>query len=178
MWTILKNSNFRSPFTSKRVPFGSPFCQKLGPPWVPFLQFLGPLVIGEQWFADFSTLADVAIVIGCLCAVCVSDASDLFMVLRPVRRVLDIQMSRTRAFRHSYCKDGVLASFPTINNGIQYSNAGRPVGFYRISTTKKTKYRPHSTISTKYLQNYTFRDKSAHVYNGRTVIYPISQISS
>ena len=35
------------------------------------------------------------------------------------------------------------------------SNAGWPVGFYRISTTKKklrisTKYRPHSTLSTKY----------------------------
>ena len=44
----MKNSNFRSPFTSKRVPFGSPFCQKLGPLWVPFLQFLGPLVIEEQ----------------------------------------------------------------------------------------------------------------------------------
>ena len=28
-----------------------------------------------------------------------------------------------------------------------------------------TKYRPHSTISTKYLQNYTFCDKSAHVHN-------------
>jgi hypothetical protein len=33
--------------------------------------------------------------------------------------------------------------------------AGRPLGFYRISTTKKktrisTKYRPHSTLSTKY----------------------------
>ena len=45
---MLKNSNFRSPFTSKRVPFGSPFCQKLGPLWVPFLQFLGPLEIWEQ----------------------------------------------------------------------------------------------------------------------------------
>ena len=44
----MKNSNFRSPFTSKRVPFGSPFCQKLGPLWVPFLQFLGPLEIWAQ----------------------------------------------------------------------------------------------------------------------------------
>ena len=99
-------------------------------------------------------MADVAIVIGCLCAVCVSDASDLFMVLRPVRRVLDIQMSRTRVFHHSYCKDGVLASFPTINNGIQYSNAGRPVGFYRISTTKKNpKYRPNIDHTALYRPN-------------------------
>ena len=45
----MKNSNFRSPFTSKRVPFGSPFCQKLGPLWVPFLQFLGPLEMWAQW---------------------------------------------------------------------------------------------------------------------------------
>ena len=52
----MKNSNFRSPFTSKRVPFGSPFCQKLGPLWVPFLQFLGPLVIGEQWYSVMSNI--------------------------------------------------------------------------------------------------------------------------
>ena len=41
---------------------------------------------------------------------------------------------------------------------IQYPFSGRPLGFYQISTTKKKtkyrpnylKYRPHSTISTKY----------------------------
>ena len=100
--------------------------------------------------------------IGCLCAVCVSDASDLFMVLRPVRRVLDIQMSRTRVFHHSYCKDGVLASFPTINNGIQYSNAGRPVGFYRISTTKKKPNIDHTAL---YQPNIDRKSslKSAHL---------------
>ena len=38
---------------------------------------------------------------------------------------------------------------------VQVTDSGRPLGFYRISTTKKnprisTKYRPHSTLSTKY----------------------------
>ena len=43
--------------------------------------------------------------------------------------------------------------FMSYNNNEKFS--GRPLGFYRISTTKKTpkistKYRPHSTLSTKY----------------------------
>ena len=102
------------------------------------------------------------------------------MVLRPVRRVLDIQMSRTRVFHHSYCKDGVLASFPTINNGIQYSNAGRPVGFYRISTTKKNpKYRPNIDHTALYRPNIYkithFATKvRMFIMAGPLYIYPIS----
>ena len=42
-----------------------------------------------------------------------------------------------------------------ITNFSKVGDTGRPLGFYRISTTKKTpristKYRPHSTLSTKY----------------------------
>ena len=40
-------------------------------------------------------------------------------------------------------------------------------------------YRPNidrkSSLKSAYLQNYTFRDKSTHVHNGSTLIYPISQ---
>ena len=40
----------------------------------------------------------------------------------------------------------------------------------KISTTQH--YIDHKSV---YLQHYTFRDKSAHVHYGRTVIYPISK---
>ena len=66
-------------------------------------------------------------------------------------------------------------------------------GFIKYRPPKKiqisTKYRPHiidtalyrpnidrkSSLKSAYLQNYTFCDKSTHVHNGSTLIYPISQ---
>ena len=62
-------------------------------------------------------------------------------------------------------------------------------GFIKYRPPKKSKYRPQiidtalyrpnidrkSSLKSAYLQNYTFRDKSTHVHNGSTLIYPISQ---
>ena len=49
MWTILKNSNFRSPFTSKRVPF----LPKIGSP---FYNFWVPLWLGNSALLNYIML--------------------------------------------------------------------------------------------------------------------------
>ena len=72
----MKNSNFRSPSTSKRVPFGSPFCQKLGPLRVPFLQFLGPLEIWEQCIPN-----PIVLFLSAMCCQCKRNVKCLMLVI-------------------------------------------------------------------------------------------------
>ena len=45
-------------------------------------------------------------------------------------------------------------------------------GGFRQFVFQKSVFLKHPSA---YLQNYTFRDKSTHVHNGSTLIYPISQ---